>query len=327
MTTILVLDPNGVKRKIPYDDLYQAMEAGGKFASKDEQAKAISLGQINKQYPDMPNWLKSSILFATNKPKAGFAKKVAPVSDVINDVGAMAKNAPGEAAGALGAIPDQALDSAMQIWNDPFPHPQEMLQDPRHFYKHGGAFPRIAGNVLSGLLGTAKNIQNQPAKTAEYLADKGLIPKGISDYYQKTRIPEDTGLERAVMGEEQPGDVLWKQLGPAAFGGKLLAANPIAGGAAYAGLQGENPFAGALVGKVFEGAGKAGANVVKNIREGGAQKAAAVEEATNQHEAADRELKQAQVEAGVDTPHALQKRIHATKESLAESTKSSPRTS
>ena len=312
-----VLDPNGIKRKIPYQDLKRVMDAGAKFASKDEQAKAISLSQINKQFPDMPDWLKSGILSAQKTPVGNVANKAQPFSEVINDVGAMAKNAPGEVAHAIGSLPGQLLDSAMQIANNPLPDIKGMVNDPRHFYQHGGAFPRVAQSGLSGLLGTAKNVANLPSKTSKYLAEKGLLPKGIADFYQKFKIPEDTGLEKAILGEEQPGDVLFKQGIPAAFGGKAFAANPVKAGAAYAGLQGENPFTGALGAKAFEKIGKGGQQLANKVNEGTAVKAEAVENATNQHELADKELKQAQIEAGVDTPHALQKRIHSTKEALA----------
>src|SRR5689334_15510748 len=49
MDTILILDPKGIKRKVPYAHLKDVLDAGGKFASKEEQQKAISFGQNQNQ--------------------------------------------------------------------------------------------------------------------------------------------------------------------------------------------------------------------------------------------------------------------------------------
>lgn len=81
---------------------------------------------------------------------------------------------------------------------------------------------RAAGNVGFGLGEGAKSLVNAPHSLAQYLKSKD-VPwfKQTADYVP--HIPEDLGIERAVMGEEQPGDELLKLIPQLIAGNKLAA--------------------------------------------------------------------------------------------------------
>lgn len=95
--------------------------------------------------------------------------------------------------------------------------------------------PRIARNVLSGILEGAKGAYNLPLELTGYLAKKTKDIPYAGAYFNKFAAPlaeklkiGDTGLKEKALGEEQAGDQLWQDLGmiaPIAGAPKALGKN------------------------------------------------------------------------------------------------------
>jgi hypothetical protein len=106
-------------------------------------------------------------------------------------------------------LPEEISDAAQQLGHHPFSTP-----------------PRAAQGILSGLLEGGKQVFNMPLNLNTYLGSKGVFPfKQTMGLAEKLKIG-DTGLQKAVMGDEKPGDQLWQDIGQAA---SMIAAPEAAG--------------------------------------------------------------------------------------------------
>lgn len=211
------------------------------------------------QYEDVPetfDWDKYQDAETSESPtqSKGF-------SGILEDLGTSARNIPDEALQLFSDALKESYKSGKQLISEPFKSP-----------------PRIARNVLSGLGEGAKGAFNLPLNIATYLGSKD-IPyfKQISPLAEKLKIGE-TGLEKAILGEEQEGDALWKALASfypytkigAGIPGKKGLALKAAGGAAFGGGNESNPLFAALLNVLPEiGINKAneGISNVKNLND------------------------------------------------------------
>lgn len=101
MDTILIIDPQGIKRKVPYSDLEKALGSKGKFASKEEQQKAISLsqagqmGQMGQQDPgaylDKLSESKSALKKLPSNILTGLAHAGRNLANLPHDVAKLAE--------------------------------------------------------------------------------------------------------------------------------------------------------------------------------------------------------------------------------------------
>ena len=98
-------------------------------------------------------------------------------------------------------------EKAMQIPDEISSAGQQLAENPI------SGTGRAAGGILSGLLEGGKQLYNLPFNINTYLGSKGVFPfKQTSGIAEKLKIG-DTGLQKAVMGEQKPGDVLFEDIG------------------------------------------------------------------------------------------------------------------
>lgn len=120
----------------------------------------------------------------------------------------------------VGSIPDDFMDmlsnmlmaggeKVMQV-------PDEIEEGLKPFGEHPlKATARAGGNILSSMLEGGKQLYNLPLNINTYLGSKGVpVFKQTMGLANKLKIG-DTGLEKAVLGEQQPGDALFKDVGTA----------------------------------------------------------------------------------------------------------------
>ena len=118
----------------------------------------------------------------------------------------------------VGSIPDDFVDMLSNLMmaggEKVMQAPEEIEQGLKPFGEHPlKASARAGGNVLSSLLEGGKQLYNLPLNINTYLGGKGVpIFKQTMGLANKFKIG-DTGLEKAVLGEEQPGDQLFKDIG------------------------------------------------------------------------------------------------------------------
>lgn len=95
--------------------------------------------------------------------------------------------------------------------------PEELEEAGKPFGEHPlKASARAGGNVLSSMLEGGKQLYNLPLNINTYLGGKGVpLFKQTMGLANKLKIG-DTGLEKAVMGEPQKGDELFKDIGTVA---------------------------------------------------------------------------------------------------------------
>ena len=173
-------------------------------------------------------------------------------SGILSDMLDRASEAPGNLAATVAALPGEGLESGKQIATNPL---------------------RAGENLIAGRLSGLKGMYNAPANLQIYLLKK----MGIEPQFLPNIKIGDTGLQQAVLGEEQPGDPLLQLAG--AFGpyGKLGGmerglkgtAKRAGAASAYAIGQNQDPITAALMGILGEGAikgvGKVGQGI-KNLR-------------------------------------------------------------
>ena len=117
----------------------------------------------------------------------------------------------------VGSIPDDFVDMLSNLMmaggEKVMQAPEEIEQGLKPFGEHPlKASARAGGNVLSSLLEGGKQLYNLPLNINTYLGGKGVpIFKQTMGLSNKFKIG-DTGLEKAVLGEEQPGDQLFKDI-------------------------------------------------------------------------------------------------------------------
>lgn len=158
---------------------------------------------------------------------------------IMSDIGESLSNVPGAIGDFLENLPGQLKQSGSQIIHHPI---------------------RAAENVGAGLLEGLKGAVNIPSNVASYLDKKDIGRGGIEDFIKKLNIG-DTGLEKAVLGEGQPGDELLRGIGSFAPYAKLGGLAKGLGGAAkragaaglYGAGQNQDPLVAALLGLATEG--------------------------------------------------------------------------
>ena len=111
---------------------------------------------------------------------------------------------------------------------------------------------RALKNIPIGLGEGAAGLWNLPINTAQYLSEKGYLPKVVGEYAHKAHIPVEEIEKKLGIEAKEPGDALTRMLSGFGAWGKLgkfgeASALKRAGlGAGYAGGQGENPITGAI---------------------------------------------------------------------------------
>jgi hypothetical protein len=125
-------------------------------------------------------------------------------------------------------IADTASNAVMGLGEKAMRLPEEISAGVGDTLKNpiSGA-PRRAGNILSGLLEGAKGTYNLPLELNTYLAKKGVpLFKQTAPLAEKLKIG-DTGLRKAVMGEDRPEDELFQDIGM--LGGVMSAPESVTG--------------------------------------------------------------------------------------------------
>jgi len=229
-------------------------------------------------------------------------------SGILSDLLKSVEQAPMDIWDIVKSIPGEAQGIGKQVMNDP---------------------ARIPKNLLAGAGNLAKGTYNLLLDPTIYLGKKGIPGyKQLAGLAEKLRIG-DTGLQKKLLGDEQPGDQLTQSLaqifnpalraGRGASGLKALGERA-AGGAVAAQEVGGNPVAGALL-NVTPEAVKSGSNkgkaVLKDIKET-PKMAEAVNKAAEEAGISEEQLtsfkKELEVKHGAKSPEALQRQINTSKE-------------
>jgi len=141
---------------------------------------------------NMPGWLFHGISSLSKKINPDFLEKAGSIAGDFNQA---VENAPGAIGKFAGEIPENIGESASQFAKNPI-----------------RTATRIPGNILSTLLEGGKGAYNLPLNIQTYLGKKGIPGfKEGAPLAESLKIG-DTGLEKAVLGQEEPGDVFWKKL-------------------------------------------------------------------------------------------------------------------
>ena len=117
-----------------------------------------------------------------------------------------------------GSIPDDFMDMLsnmlMNTGEKAMQLPDEIQEGIKPFGEHPlNATVRAGGNVLSSMLEGGKQLYNLPLNINTYLGSKGVpVFKQTMGLANKLKIG-DTGLEKAVLNEQKPGDELFKDVG------------------------------------------------------------------------------------------------------------------
>ena len=205
MEAINIIDPNtGQAHAIPYDQLPNALKAGGQFADEEQKQKAISLQNPSKQ--------------SENKPEVG--------SEEFRDEGIRKETGfKGLAAETLLNL-SNAMKSSVLFGRD-LP---KMIKQSAEAEKERPLRPYVA--TAGGLAEIGKGVINAPYDLNQLLSrkfksfpnGKGILP----------HIPEDTGVASVFgLDKEQPEDRLYKGLANvigAAGGSEFKALKGIEGG-------------------------------------------------------------------------------------------------
>ncbi len=187
------------------------------------------------------------------------SKKNIPQQGILEDIGEGVMEAPGAFGNALLSIPEHAMDAAEALGREPV----------KPLIRGAGAFG-------SGALELGKGLYNLPLNIASYLG-RHDVPyfKQISPLAEKLKIG-DTGLEHAILGEERPEDLFYKDLSmllPFKVASKLgtrpglTLKKSMGTGAVVAAGQDENPVTGALLGAGAELGGRAIGKGFKTYRD------------------------------------------------------------
>lgn len=195
MHTINVIDPNtGQAHAIPYDELPNALKAGGQFADEEQKNKAIQI-QDGTYQEDKSNPIEMTLTKGTAQDQGADWRGLA--SDTIRMFGRALKGVTGLALRAPGNIKEIS---------------SELVEHPTSYPTH------VAQQVLAGLVGGTRDIANLPHKFFEELADRRITP----NWLRTGSIPEDTGLEKFLgLEPTKKSDELLRVL-PALYGGGQL---------------------------------------------------------------------------------------------------------
>jgi len=121
----------------------------------------------------------------------------------------------------IGSIPGDILDTGanllMKGGEKVMQLPEEISAAGQQIAEHPlSGTGRAAGGIMSSLLEGGKQLYNLPLNINTYLGSKGIFPfKQTMGLAEKLKVG-DTGLQKAVMGEQKPGDVLWEDIGAVA---------------------------------------------------------------------------------------------------------------
>lgn len=165
------------------------------------------------------------------------------------DIKESIREAPGALYEAFTRLPKQLAESGGQIYNNPI---------------------RSVENIGAGLLEGLKGGANIPSNVATYLGSRGIGQGKIEDFIKSLHIP-DTGIEKRILGENQPGDEFLRSIGSfapyARLGGLAKglggAARRASATAAYATGEEQDPLQAALMGLGAEGVTRGIQNLAK----------------------------------------------------------------
>lgn len=205
-------------------------------------------GKIGNFPDDMSNAEIEAVLQKQFPPEP--QEKPSVSSDIINSL----SNAPGAILDFAANLPGQILESAGQIGTNPL---------------------RASENLGAGLLEGLKGGANIPSNIARYMQSRHLGEGNADDIALRDLIAKahisDTGLEKAILGENQKGDEFLQSLGSFAPYARLGGLSKGLGGAAqragaasvYATGQEQDPLQAALMGLAGEGITRGAQRVVK----------------------------------------------------------------
>mgnify|MGYP001616946219 CR=1 FL=1 len=185
-----------IREKYPdYNDLSDQQLADAlhaKHYSDMPKDKFYSQLGISDNPTNMPDWLFHGI--------SNLSKKLNPNSlniagNIAGDINNLVEGAPSAIGQFVSSTPRQALESGKQFAAHPLTAPT-----------------RAGASMLSTLLEGAKGAYNLPLNIQTYLGSKGVpgFKEGAS-LAESLKIG-DTGLKKALLGEEQPGDVFFEKL-------------------------------------------------------------------------------------------------------------------
>ena len=159
----------------------------------------------NNQNPtNLPDWLFHGLSSLSNKINPDFLEKA---GDIAGDFNKKIEGIPETAGKFVGDLPQNISESASQFAKNPL-----------------RASHRASANIISSLLEGGKGLYNAPLNLQTYLGSKGIPGfKEGAPLAEALKIG-DTGLEKAVLGNEEPGDILWKKL-PMLYPGLNLTKN------------------------------------------------------------------------------------------------------
>lgn len=187
---------------------------------------------------------------AYEKPPEAPAPETKGFGGIASDIGSLAQEAPGQAVEMLSQFLQQVPGAAGQIQEHPL-----------------SGTGRALGKLGSGAVSTLKGAWNLPFELNQYLAKKDLpVPvlnqllKSTSPLAKKLMIG-DTGVDKAIFGEQQPVDPIFEGIGsvfPLGVGAKgATMLSKAARGSGIGAAHDQNPLAMALMSVAPEVTGKA----------------------------------------------------------------------
>lgn len=199
MHTINVIDPNtGQAHAIPFDELPNALKAGGEFADEAQKKKAI--GIQDGTYSEEDTEQKPMELELTKGAEDKGADWRGLAGDTIHMLGRALKGG----VGFLGRAPGNLKEIGSELIEHPLSYP-----------------PHVAQQVLAGLGEGAKGLANIPHEIFDELADRKITP----NWLRTGSIPEDTGVEKFLgLEPTKKSDELLRALPALYGGGKLIGA-------------------------------------------------------------------------------------------------------
>ena len=197
MEAINIIDPKtGQAHAIPYDQLPNALQAGGQFADEDQKQKAINIQRGNSG--------ESSI---APTPFNGRASETEIRDENIRNTTGF-KGLAGETLLNL----SNAMKSGVLFGRD-LP---KMAKEATKAEEERPFRPYIAtGGALADI---AKSTINAPHDLAKFVARKEILPESLNKVYEEAsnylpHVPEDTGVASIFgLDKEQPEDRLYKGL-------------------------------------------------------------------------------------------------------------------
>jgi hypothetical protein len=208
MHSVQIIDPStGQAHDIPYEQLPQALQAGGQFANEAQKKKAISIQ--NGTYQDDESSIPATPFNEKSKPmeleltkSSGKKPETMGWQGVKEDAFNLLRNSLKGVVGFGRRYPSEVKE----FWSEMAKHPIDQTL-------------HTAGQLAAGIVGGTRDTLNLTHRFFDELADKGVTP----NYLRTGSLPEDTGLEKFLgLQPTKKSDELVRAA-PAIYGvGKLV---------------------------------------------------------------------------------------------------------